>query len=262
MSFVELDRASVTYNGRGGGVEALSAVSFSAERGEAWAVIGPSGCGKSTLLYLLAGLIKPTSGGVFIDDKAVTENRRESAIILQDYGLFAWKTVFQNAALGLKIRHYPKVEVRERTATILQELGLYEFRNHFPAQLSGGMRQRVALARSLTLEPDLLLMDEPFSSLDALTREDLQNNMLEIRELQGNTGFLVTHGIEEAAFLGRKILVLTSRPGRVAEIVDNPGMGNPDYRNKPDFLEICSHLRELLKKNGSDGKDLRGGSDG
>ncbi|MCL5290948.1 MAG: ABC transporter ATP-binding protein [Actinobacteria bacterium] len=253
MPFVRLDEVSVTYKGHGGEVEALSSVSLAAEKGEAWAVIGPSGCGKSTLLYALAGLVPPTTGSIFIGGERLLGERRETSIILQDYGLFPWKTVYENAALGLKIRHYSREEVARKTRDILIDLRLLDFKNRFPSQLSGGMRQRVALARSLTLDPDLLLMDEPFSSLDALTREELQNNLLEVRQADGLTTFLVTHSIEEAVFLGRKILVLTSRPGKIAEIVDNPGMGALDYRNRPEFHEVCSHLRHLLRKGNGDG---------
>ncbi|MHB0977290.1 MAG: ABC transporter ATP-binding protein [Candidatus Aquicultorales bacterium] len=248
MSFVRLDDVSVTYTGHGGEVEALSGVSLAADKGEAWAVIGPSGCGKSTLLYLMAGLVGPTSGGIAIDGADVDTERRSTSIILQDYGLFPWKTVYENASLGLKIRRYPEDEQRARTERILSELGLSDFADRFPSQLSGGMRQRLALARSLTLEPDLLLMDEPFSSLDALTREELQNNLLAVQKADGITAFLVTHNIEEAAFLGRKIVVLTRRPGRVLEIIDNPGMGSSDYREDADFHATCSRLRQLLKE--------------
>lgn len=252
MPFVELDGVSVTYKGHGGEVEALFGVSLAAEKGEAWSIIGPSGCGKTTLLYALAGLLRPTTGTVLIDGEPLAGQRRETSIILQDYGLFPWKTVFENAALGLRIRRYPKAEIDERAKSILNQLGLLEFADRFPSQLSGGMRQRVALARSLTLDPDLLLMDEPFAALDALTREELQNNLLEVRQADGLTTFLVTHSIEEAVFLGRKILVLTSRPGRIAEVVDNPGMGTLDYRNDPAFHEVCSHLRNLLKRKVAD----------
>ncbi len=252
MPFVELDGVSVIYKGHGGEVEALSEVSLAAEKGEAWSIIGPSGCGKTTLLYALAGLLRPTFGSVRIDGEPLTDQRRATSIILQDYGLFSWKTVFENAALGLRIRRCPKGEIEDRTRNILEQLGLLDFADRFPPQLSGGMRQRVALARSLALDPDLLLMDEPFAALDALTREELQNNLLEVSGAGELTTFLVTHSIEEAVFLGRKILVLTSRPGRIAEIVDNPGMGQLDYRNASQFHEVCSHLRSLLKREGAE----------
>jgi NitT/TauT family transport system ATP-binding protein len=256
LAIVEVQNISVVYTNQTRSVEALSNISFRAEEGEFWAIIGPSGCGKTTLLFLLCGLVKPTYGSIFIKGEELNGQRLDTALILQDYGLFPWKTTFENAALGLKIRRVAKGLISEKVSKILKDLGLWEFKEYFPAQLSGGMRQRVAIARSLTLEPDLLLMDEPFSSLDALTREELQNAMLNIWRKGKMTVFLVTHSIEEAVFLGQKVLVLSPRPGKIIEVVVNPGMGSLGYRNQPEFQKLCAKLRSMLKVRGIRGEIL------
>ena len=207
--------------------------SWQVERGETWAILGKSGCGKTTLLYLMAGLLKPGNGKILIDGQPLDRPRPRTGLILQDYGLLPWATVKENVDLGLKIRdfygpdgtHSP--QIREKaldTGPWLQRLGLISLANQYPAQISGGQRQRVAIARTLALNPDLLLMDEPFSSLDAVTREDLQSLTLQLCAEQGITMVIVTHSIEEAAGLGRKILLLGSPPNSHPKIVDNPGV--------------------------------------
>jgi NitT/TauT family transport system ATP-binding protein len=236
----------VTYQTAGGPVAALGGVSFRVAAGETCCVIGPSGCGKSTLLSVLAGLIPDFTGKVLVAGAPVAPGRRQTALILQDYGLLPWKNIFANVALGLEIRKVPRPEREARVNRLLRELGLYEYRRLYPAQLSGGQRQRVAIARALALEPDLLLMDEPFSSLDALTREALQESLREIWTRTRCTIVLVTHSIEEAVFLGRQIIVLSPRPGRVVAALPNPGAGRQDWRRDPEFLRLCSFLREKL----------------
>lgn len=260
MPEVELSAVGVDYEGFGRTVTALDAVDLTIPAGDSLAIIGPSGCGKSTLLYTLSGLISPARGNVRVDGQELAGQRRQTALILQDYGLFPWNTVYDNAALGLRVRHASRDEIKDRVGKILGRLGLWEMRDRYPGQLSGGQRQRVAIARSLALDPDLLLMDEPFSSLDALTREDLQNTVLEIwkeRKTNGLSGngkhpaplsiVLVTHSIEEAAFLGRRIAVMSMNPGKIVTVVDNPQMGNSDYRNTSGFYDRCAMLRSMLK---------------
>lgn len=269
MSHVELSGVGVDYTNLGRTVTALDGVDLSIPAGDALAIIGPSGCGKSTLLYVLSGLVKESRGTVAIDGEPLAGRRLQTALILQDYGLFPWKTVYDNAALGLRVRRVDKPETEARVGKILRRLGLWEMRERYPAQLSGGQRQRVAIARSLALDPDLLLMDEPFSSLDALTREDLQNTVLEIwreRNANGASGgsnnsftpvpltiVLVTHSIEEASFLGKRIAVMGDNPGTIARLVDNDEMGDIDYRKAPGFYDHCSMLRGLLKNGGESG---------
>jgi ABC-type nitrate/sulfonate/bicarbonate transport system ATPase subunit len=236
----------------------FEAFSWQVEWGEAWAVLGPSGCGKTTLLYLLAGLRQPTAGQVLIDGQALTRPRPRTGLILQDYGLLPWSTVSDNAALGLKIRtlygpdgvHTPADEEiddgQTRVEYWLGRLGIDHVAGQYPHQISGGQRQRAAIARTLVLRPDLLLMDEPFGALDALTREDLQNLTLELTTEQRLTMIIVTHNIEEAVFMGKKILVLGQPPNREAVVVHNPRAGGADYRQQDAFFAQCNGLRELM----------------
>jgi len=232
--------------------------SWRVKAGEAWAVIGPSGCGKTTLLYLLAGLRLPTSGSICIADEPLTRPRPATGLILQDYGLLPWATVRENAALGLRLRkfygpdgrHAPADQVvgiiAERVSFWLERLGIASVADKYVGQISGGQRQRAAIARTLVLRPDLLLMDEPFASLDAPTREDLQNLAVELQREQKLTTVIVTHNIEDAAFLGECILVLAHPPHREPVIVDNPAAGTMIYRTQPAFLDKCNELRRLL----------------
>jgi NitT/TauT family transport system ATP-binding protein len=235
--------------------------SWRVEREEAWAVIGPSGCGKSTLLILVAGLRRPTSGELLVDGQVLQRPRPRTGLILQDYGLLPWATVRENAALGLEIRgfygpdgkHTPADEnltmVKERVDYWLDRLNIGHVAHQYPNQISGGQRQRTAVARTLVLQPDLLLMDEPFGALDALTREDLQALTLALREEQGLTTVIVTHNIEEAVAMGQKILVLNDPPNLEMVMVENWAAGRPDYRSSPEFLTCCNHLRSLLGKS-------------
>lgn len=231
-------------------------ISLHISRGETWAILGPSGCGKTTLLYLLAGLKFPTSGEVTIHGEKILRPRPHSGLILQDYGLLPWSTVRENVALGVNVRkfygadgkHTPDDFIpKDNVESWIQRLGLSEVVDKFPAQLSGGQRQRTAIARTLALEPDLLLMDEPFSSLDAITRENLQNLTLSLCEEQNITLVIVTHAIEEAAMLGKKILLLDTAPNSTARIFENPNAGS---RNSAEFHAMCETLwGEMQKRN-------------
>ena len=224
-------------------------------RGETWTVLGPSGCGKTSLLYLLAGLQKPTGGVVEIDGETLTRPRPRTGLILQDYGLLPWATVRQNAELGLRVRdfygpdeiHTPRDHQSADVTPWLARLGLADHADKFPAQLSGGQRQRAAIARTLALEPDLLLMDEPFSSLDAITREDLQNLTLSLCAEQNLTLVVVTHAIEEAVALGKKILLLGVAPNHSARVFENPKAGARDHRNSDEYRELRITLRAEMQ---------------
>lgn len=244
---VSVHRLSFFYTNNGRRVEALREVSFSVPGGGIYAVIGPSGCGKSTLLYILAGLLAPSAGEVLVNGEPPLPGRRATSLILQDYGLLPWKTVWDNVVLGLAIRRLPAGEVRAAGEKILKEMGLWELRKRYPAELSGGQRQRVAIARALATEPDLLLMDEPFSSLDALTREAFQDILRNIVQGGSLTVLLVTHNIEEAAYLGRRIIVFTPHPGCVYKIFENPQAGLPGYRKTAGFFRLCTELRGALE---------------
>ena len=233
--------------------------SWTAGRGEAWAVLGPSGCGKTTLLYLLAGLRFPDSGQVCIDGQPLLRPRPHSGLILQDYGLLPWATVRQNAELGLRVRTFYGPDGKHAPGEFqpqvdldpwLERLGLAPFKDKYPGQLSGGQRQRTAIARTLALKPDLLLMDEPFSSLDAPTRSGLQNLTLELWSEQSLTLVIVTHAIEEAAVLGQHILLLGAPPNRHPQVIENPAAAQPDFRDRPEYSLLVQRLRRVLEANG------------
>ncbi|HBT95276.1 MAG TPA: ABC transporter ATP-binding protein [Coriobacteriia bacterium] len=241
------ENVSLTYPGTSTPVKALDRYSLTVAKGEPVALIGPSGCGKSTSLLLATGLLSPSEGEVLVDGKPVNKPRRETALILQDFGLLPWKTVFENAALGLCIRRFSKAERKTRVERALEQVGLSDFAKMYPGELSGGMRQRLALARTLALDVDVMLMDEPLSALDAMLREGLQDLLLTLWQQRGYTQVLVTHSIEEAVFLGRRIVVLSPRPGRVMTIIDNPKMGTFDYRGTEGFYRTCQLVRKALK---------------
>jgi NitT/TauT family transport system ATP-binding protein len=242
---------AMTYEGLDRPVQALESFTLDVASGESVALIGPSGCGKSTILLLAAGLLEPTSGRVLVAGEQQTGTRRQTALILQEHGLVPWKTVEDNAGLGLLIRGASRREAREGSRAALERVGLLEFRRTYPGELSGGMRQRVGLARAIALDADLLLMDEPLSALDALQREDLQDVLLSLWHRRAHTQLLVTHSIEEAVYLGRRIVVLSQRPGRVNAIVENPGMGGTAYRRAAAYQEQCGRIREILAAEGA-----------
>ena len=250
----KLDMQHVTqrYVGSRGETLALEDFTMSVQPGEAVAILGPSGCGKSTSLLAAAGLRSVTAGDVLIDGKPIDKPRLETALILQDFGLLPWKTVEQNAGLALQVRRMPKAERKKRVERALEQVGLTEFSHAYPNELSGGMRQRLAMARALTCDIDLLLMDEPLSALDALLREEMQNMLKACWAEQHYAQVLVTHSIEEAVFLGQRVYVMSSRPGHVVYVLDNAEMVRDDWRNDPLFFERCRLLRDVLHTSSHD----------
>ena len=231
--------------------------SWTVERGEMWAILGLSGYGKSTLLYLLAGLRPPNVGEILINGTPLKRPRPHTGLIIQEYGLLPWATVRQNAELGQRIRvfygpdgtHAPEdFQPTESVDPWLDRLGLLPLVDKYPSQISGGQRQRTAIARTLALEPDLLLMDEPFSSLDAPTREGLQNLTLELQTEQNLTLAIVTHTIEEAAVLGKKILLLGDPPNFTPRVIANPGAAQNNYRESSEYVILCRELRAMMGK--------------
>ena len=244
---LHLQGVSQVYEGARGETCALQNMDIDVAPGEAVAILGPSGCGKSTSLLIAAGLRMPTQGAAFVDGARVAGPRLNTALILQDFGLLPWKTVAENAGLGLQIRKMPKRERAERVARALEQVGLADFADAFPAELSGGMRQRLAMARALTCDADLLLMDEPLSALDALLREEMQDMLKRCWHEQGYAQVLVTHSIEEAVYLGQRIVVMSPRPGRVVHVLENAEMRQENWRDADLFFERCRALREMLR---------------
>ena len=228
---------------------AMDDVTLDVYAGEFLVLVGPSGCGKSTLLDLLAGLTLPTSGRVLIDGKPITGPARDRGVVFQQYALFPWLSALDNVAFGLEIAGIGKNDRRAKAAHYLELVGLSAFANRYPHELSGGMKQRVAIARSLAYEPQVLLMDEPFAALDAQTRETLQEELVEIWQRTGKTIVFITHGIDEAVVLGQRVAVMTSRPGRIKQIVDIPESlraGGQDVRSLPLFGELRHEIWSLL----------------
>ena len=197
-------------------------LSLTVGEGEFLAVVGPSGCGKSSLLRILSGLARPSEGRVLIDKAEVHGPNPRHNLVFQDHALYPWRTVFQNVALGLEIQRRSPAEVREKVSTLLSLVGLDNFAAYYPHQLSGGMRQRAALARVLAVDPDVLFLDEPFGALDAMTRLVLQDELLGLWIPSGKTVVLVTHDVEEALFLADRVIVMSALPGRIREIIDVP----------------------------------------
>lgn len=244
---LSLKNVSLAYTNEKTEVQALLDINLEIEKGKSYAIIGPSGCGKTSLIFLMAGLLKPSTGEIFRHGKQLDNPCRGTALILQEYGLLPWKTVWENASLGLTLRKVPSERVKSILEPILEELNLTECLDRYPSQLSGGQKQRVALARALALQPELLLMDEPLSALDALTRENLQKVILELMIRYRITSVLVTHSIEEAVYLGQEIIILSECPGQIKAIVANPNQGNKGYRQDTRFHKKCMEIRSLLE---------------
>ncbi|HWP60121.1 MAG TPA: ABC transporter ATP-binding protein [Candidatus Acidoferrales bacterium] len=194
-------------------------LSLTVREGEFLAIVGPSGCGKSSLLRILSGLAKPAAGRVLIDQQEVNGPSPRHNLVFQDHALYPWRTVFENVALGLEIQKRPAAEIQEKVSALLSLVGLDRFRNYYPHQLSGGMRQRAALARVLAVDPDVLFLDEPFGALDAMTRLVLQEELLGLWMASRKTVVLVTHDVEEALFLADRVIVMSALPGRIRETI-------------------------------------------
>ena len=237
--------------GRKGTVHALDDVDLTIRRGEFVSLIGPSGCGKSTLLRLIANLIEPTAGEVVVNGKPARQARRDQdyGMAFQQAGLFDWRTVARNVELPLEMKGWDKARRRERSAEMLRMVKLDDFGRHMPWQLSGGMQQRIAIARALASHPQLLLMDEPFGALDEMTREHMQAELLSICASQGTTVVFVTHSIPEAVYLSDRVVVMSARPGRITEIVPiGLGAGRDDAtRDRPEFFAGVTAVREALR---------------
>jgi len=241
---IAVEGLSLSYTEGDGENRVIAQLSLHVETGESLSIIGPSGCGKTSLLYVLAGLVRPTSGRVIIAGEPVSRPRPDVALILQETGLLPWKTVWQNATLGLSLDGLGSLK---RIKRALRELGLEGLEHRFPSQLSGGEKKRVSLARALAQNAQVLLMDEPLAALDTLTREHTQNLILSLWKKYAFTLVLVTHDIEEAVFLGQRVLALSPKPARVVEVIPNPGVGEEAYRQSGEFFEKVREIRRLLQ---------------
>ncbi|MGA2945143.1 MAG: ABC transporter ATP-binding protein [Xanthobacteraceae bacterium] len=232
-------------------IPALDGVSLAVGQGDFVSVIGPSGCGKSTLLRIIDGLIQPDQGRVLVDGRVVDRPGPDRAVVFQYFGLYPWRSVLRNVEFGLELRGMPQQQRREIALSNIALVGLRGFENHFPHELSGGMRQRVGFARALALNPDIILMDEPFSSVDEQTRELLQEQLLDVWRETRKTVLFITHSIDEAVYMANRVVVMAARPGRVVEDinVDLPRPRTGDVRTLPRFGEIRAHAWDLLKQS-------------
>ncbi|MBE0476568.1 MAG: ABC transporter ATP-binding protein [Coriobacteriia bacterium] len=235
-----------TYHASAGGeVAALDGVDLRVEPGELVAVLGPSGCGKSTLLALLGGFEAPTRGGVMLDGGPVVEPSPRVVTVFQDYALFPWLNVLGNVEYGLRAHGLPRKRRRERAMREIATVGLAGFASSRPAELSGGMRQRVSLARALAVDPEVVLMDEPFGALDAVTRMRMQEELARVWRAEGATIVLVTHDVDEAVYLADRVVLLTPAPGRVQEVVP-VALPRPRERDSEGFFRLRAHILRAL----------------
>ena len=233
---------------KGNAVTALESISLDVENKEFSVIVGPSGCGKSSLLRLIAGLIRPSSGAIYLDNRQVMRPGKDRGMVFQSYTLFHWLTVRQNVEFGLRIANFGPVERAEIARKFLAEVGLEGFENAYPKELSGGMMQRVALARALANDPEVLLMDEPFGALDSQTRWLMQELLLRIWEGSHKTVLFITHDIDEAILLGDRVHVMTARPGRIKEIVtiDIARPRSTEVLTSSRFATLKRHIMALV----------------
>jgi NitT/TauT family transport system ATP-binding protein len=251
LNAIEIDDVSLTFQTSDGPVQALSHVSMKIARGEFVSFIGPSGCGKTTLLRAVADLEQPTSGTIRVNGMSPHQARVERAYgyVFQAPALYPWRTVAANIALPLEIMGVSRAERKKRIERGLELVNLKGFGGKYPFQLSGGMQQRASIARALSFDPDLLLMDEPFGALDEIVRDMLNQQLLQLWEKTGKTALFVTHSIPEAVFLSTRIVVMSPRPGRIQEVIDCnfPRNRTLDIRETPEFLAVAHRVREGLR---------------
>ena len=250
VPFIRANKVSLSFRPKNrDSVTALSNFDVEVGKGEFVSIVGPSGCGKSTFLNLLLGLLKPDSGEMQLNGTPITGPGQERAMVFQEFGLLPWRTVQANVELGLELKGIAASQRAERARELIKLVGLTRFENHYPHELSGGMKQRVGLARALATEPEVLLMDEPFAALDAQTRDLMQAELLQVWERTKKTVLFVTHSIEEAAYLSDRVIVMTARPGRTKEVlqIHLPRPRDYEMRLTPEFNEIKSRIWEVLK---------------
>lgn len=241
---VVIEDVRKSYMGRSGEVVALNGVNLEIAHNEFVTVVGPSGCGKSTLLNIIAGLLEPTSGRVICNGNEVHGTGMDRGVVFQQYALFPWLTVLKNVMFPLNMKGIKGKEAEETAMKYIKMVDLEKFADHYPKELSGGMKQRVAIARAYAAEPEILLMDEPFGALDAQTRTQLQQELLDTWEKEQKTCFFITHDVDEAIILGQRVVIMSARPGRIKDIVDIdiPYPRNQETKMSPRFLELKNRI--------------------
>ena len=257
------DRANITaavavrnvskhFESKRGNVHAVEDVSLTIGMGEFVSILGPSGCGKSTMLNMIAGLTAPTQGTIEVLGKSVTGPVHELGIVFQQHLLLPWRTILHNVLLQIEVRRLNRASYKERAERLLDRVGLGGFFDRFPDELSGGMNQRAAIVRALIHDPDLLLMDEPFGALDAMTRDQMALDFHHLSRQEGKTVLFVTHSISEAVFLSNRVVVMSTRPGRVEEIIsiELPRERHFELREEPQFAHYTRHVRRLFERMG------------
>lgn len=247
---IAFENVSVDFATEQGPLRVVENVSFSVAENEFICIVGPSGCGKTTLMNIVAGFVQPTSGRATLDGVPITRPGRDRGVIFQEYGVFPWLTVEQNIMFGLRLRSskVPASQHQEIGRRYLELMGLTDFARAFPKTLSGGMRQRLAIARAYAAQPEFLLMDEPFGALDAQTRSKMQDLLLEVLEREGKTVLMITHSVDEAVYLASRIVVVTARPARIKEIIDVPFAypRREGLHETPEFGALKAHVRDLV----------------
>ena len=252
VTLLKFEKVCMCYKTFSGVTNALTDICFDVQKGEFVTILGPSGCGKSTFLFIGTGLTKNTAGTVTLDDKEITKPVKDVGFVFQDHLLLEWRTVLSNIMIQGEFRNIDKNECYEKAMELIKLVGLEGFENKYPFELSGGMQQRVSICRALIHDPELLMMDEPFGALDALTREQMRIDLERIWMERKNTILFVTHDINEAILLSEKIVVMTNRPGRIKEIikVDIPRPRSLRVTESPEFISHRKHITELFMEMG------------
>lgn len=246
---IQVSDLSVSYKSKNKEVKALEGINFTADSHDICAIIGPSGCGKSTLLNVLSGIIKTYEGQVLLNGEELNPHLHKIGFIPQNFGLLPWKTVEDNCLLSFKIKREKITdEIRHQMHEMMQALNIDTLKKRYPSELSGGQKQRVSMVRSFLMQPDLLLMDEAFSALDAIIKEDAQELFLKIWQENKINTFFVTHSIDEALYMGKKIIIMSNTPGQITEVIENPLFNDTHFRQHPEYLARYEHIKTLIKK--------------
>lgn len=246
---LQIKNLSVSYKSKNKSVKALDSISFTANSDDIYAIIGPSGCGKSTLLNVISGIIKNYEGEVILGNRRLNPHIHKIGFIPQNFGLLPWKTVKENCILPFKIKKEKVNEdVINKLDIMLKRLNLYHLKDRFPNELSGGQKQRVSIVRSFLMNPDILLMDEAFSALDAIIKEEAQQLFLEVWNENKISTIMITHNIDEALYMGKKIMIMSNTPGKIIEVIDNEMFNNKDFRSHKEYFNQYNYIKNLIRK--------------